>query len=92
MEKRSLIRAIAGAFAQPDDLIERFTMEENEIRPPSLTGDKPLPKRKRRFHANAIRRADRNFRGLNKILRLLEPAGVRHDGRAMWAAQQKFGL
>lgn len=55
-------------------------------------GEKPIPKRKRRYHANAGRRAERRWDGAQKMLKLLEPAGVRHDARAMDTLTRRHGI
>lgn len=59
---------------------------------PKARGDKPIPKRKQRYHANAEKRAMRRWDGAQKMLKLLAPAGVRSDARAMDALTRKFGI
>lgn len=86
-----LFLGIASAFSARLPTFEEFSVEENEIQA-QPSSDKPLPNSKRRYHGNAMRRADRRFRGTQKMLALLAPAGVLSGSDAMWRAQQKFGL
>lgn len=56
------------------------------------SGEKPIPKRKRRYHANAAKRAEARWNGAEKMLKLLAPAGVQSGPRAMDALTRKYGI
>ncbi len=78
-----------GAFATAGGKSEAL---DDALPQLNVRGDKPIPNRKRRFHGNAIRRADRRYTGAQKMLRLLEPAGVQSGPEAMSVLAQRFGL
>jgi len=98
MNRNDLYTAIAGATARMRDLTgTAFSsslgleqrLEELTGRP---RGEKPIPKRKRRYHANAAKRAEARWNGAEKMLKLLAPAGVQSDPRAMDVLTRKYGI
>lgn len=58
----------------------------------TMKGDKPIPKRKQRYHANAAKRAEARWNGAEKMLALLAPAGVQSGPRAMDMLTRKYGI
>lgn len=51
-----------------------------------------VPKRKRRFHLNAEKRAATNWAGTMKMLRLLAPCGVQANAQALDVINAKYGI
>ena len=90
MDTIGLIKGLAALLGNPEDAMRGFTEASKKL--PKVSGDKPLPKSKRRFHAHAFDRANTNWLGTRKMLKLLEPCGVKHDARALDIVNQKFGL
>lgn len=83
-------RDLTGTAARVDPKVLALQQAREDAAP--LKGEKPIPKRKRRFHAKAEERAMRRWDGAQKMLELLEPAGVRHDARAMDTLTRKYGI
>ena len=98
MNHHDLYTAIAGATARMRDLTgtafsSSLSLEQrlDEIAGGSR-GEKPIPKRKRRYHANAAKRAEARWNGAEKMLKLLAPAGVQSGPRAMDVLTRKYGI
>lgn len=90
MDTIGLIKGLAASLGDMETAMRGFA--ETSKKTPKVSGDKPLPKSKRRFHARAFDRANTNWIGTCKMLKLLEPCGVKHDARALDIVNQKFGL
>jgi hypothetical protein len=90
MDTLGLVKSLAYSLGDTETAMRGFTEASQKL--PKVSGDKPLPKSKRRFHARAFDRANTNWIGTRKMLKLLEPCGVKHDARALDIVNQKFGL
>jgi len=97
MNTQDLYRAIAGATARMQELTgtafdSSLRLEQRLEELSEAKGDKPIPKRKRRYYANAEKRAEARWNGAEKLLKLLAPAGVQSGPRAMDALTRKYGI
>lgn len=87
------LRDFASSIHFPKHLINKeFLMEEETVAGMSTGEWAQVPKRKRRFHLNAEKRAATNWAGTMKMLKLLAPCGVQCNAQALDIINAKYGI